>query len=93
MAGSANDLKLALQVKDFLHAHSFDKVVIKNYTVLLSLPDYKTPNYVQLIDTQEASNHVIYSSLNENLSDNSAFAAYSPTADFVVLMNNSYSNS
>jgi hypothetical protein len=85
MAGSQNDLKLAIQVKDFLHAHNFDKIQMKNYSVLLSLPDNENPNFIELID--ESDNKTIYSSLNNNTKQGNhqnAFCAYSPAADLMV---------
>lgn len=85
MAGDINDLKLAVQTKDFFRAHNFDKVLMKNYTVLVSLPDSDNPNYIELID--ENNNKTIYSSLNNNIKETDSlhdYCTYCPNADFMV---------
>lgn len=86
--GSPNDIELAKQVADFFHAHSFDKVEVKNYSVLLSLPDENAPNYVEIIELSSPK-RVIYTTLpsfveNDAKGFTSPYSAYSPDADVTV---------
>lgn len=84
-AGSDNDLKLAVQVKNFLEAHNFSKVEMKDYNVLLSLPDDTEPNHFDIVD--QTSNKTVYSSLEDSAKGQSkwsAYCAYSPKADLKV---------
>ena len=96
-AGSDNDLKLAVQVKNFLEAHNFSRVEMKDYSVLLSLPDNTDPNNFEIID--QISNTTIYSSLKDGPKGQpetvnwTAYCAYSPKADFKVLCLLSYPKS
>ncbi|XP_054154396.1 putative N-acetylated-alpha-linked acidic dipeptidase [Oppia nitens] len=82
LAASDNDLRIAIQVKNFLKAHHFDKTELKNYSVLLSIPESNESNFIEIIDQNQ--NKSIYSSLNADNKDSDslgAFCAYSPNID------------
>ncbi|CAG2110486.1 unnamed protein product, partial [Medioppia subpectinata] len=67
---------------DFFIAHKFDKSEIKDYSVLLSIPDSHDSNYIEIID--QNNNKTIYTSLGADKrgSDSlGAFCAYSPNID------------
>lgn len=91
--GSKYDLRMVQKVADFFRSHNLDRVEIKNYSVLLSLPDELQPNYVEVIESNHPSEHrVIFSSLNplnntkNHPVDSSfhAYSAYSPAGDVAV---------
>lgn len=80
IAGSGQDLQLAHKIHTFFSKHHFHRSVIKNYTVLLSLPDERKPNFVSVVNP--ATNHEVYSSKTAG-----AFCPYSPSGDVTVSRN------
>lgn len=72
-----------LLFSSFFRAHSFDKVEMKNYTVLLSTPDDNKANFVEVISESGGRRNVIYTSKIE-LNSFNAYCAYSPAADVEV---------
>jgi len=88
--GTQIDFKLAKQVADFFHAHNLDKVEIKNYSVLLSLPDENKPNSVEIHRRDSGSDFLkVYSTLPSPTVEKvknyaSPYSAYSPDAEVIV---------
>lgn len=95
--GSPFDFKLAKQIADFFHAHHFDKVEIKNYTVLLSLPNENRPNTVEVTHFAGGEYSAVYSTKPTLTDKDNGFAtpysAYSPSADLIVSGSKSYERS
>lgn len=58
----------------------FDRVLLKNYTVLLSMPDKTRANYVSL---ENDRGDVHYTTL-DTISDHQAFCLYSPKGNVTV---------
>lgn len=86
--GSKFDQELVGQIVEHFKRHNLDKVVVKNYSVLLSFPDDKNPNYIEVVQTNNSSDkkkRVVFSSLTStNETKDAPFAAYSPSGDVTV---------
>lgn len=86
LPASTGDLKSIRQVVHFFQQHNLDKVQLKNYSVLLSLPNRDDPNVVQIVEASNG-NRVIFSTQNESERTgdwNTEFIAYSPSGDVTV---------
>ncbi|RWS29270.1 N-acetylated-alpha-linked acidic dipeptidase 2-like protein [Leptotrombidium deliense] len=78
--GSERDLFLVKQIENSFRQSHFDETEIKNYTVLLSVPDDDHPNSVEIIDIEGKTtlfSHKIYDAKKKYV----AFSAYSPAAN------------
>ena len=85
LPSSPADLDAVSLVVKFFRDHGLDRVEVKNYSVLLSLPDQEHPNVVEVIESHV--NRVIFSSLNESSRTkqfSTEFIAYSPAGDGTV---------
>ncbi|KAI1284850.1 N-acetylated-alpha-linked acidic dipeptidase 2 [Halotydeus destructor] len=89
VAGSLNNYVLAKKVADAFREHGLDRVEVKNYTVVLSLPDENLPSFVETVHHERRNR--IFSTENHlpGRSNESPFAAYSPegsvTGDIVFV--------
>lgn len=83
-AGSPEDLRLAGKILNFFESNSavFEKPMLKNYSVQLSLPDETRPNYVSLV--RNGSNEDVFSSLNSSQPYTGAYNLFSPAGNFTV---------
>ena len=85
LPSSPQDLKSVAKVVHFFQQHNLDKIQVKNYSVLLSLPNQENPNVVEIIESHV--NRVIFSTLNQSTTtkhSSSEFIAYSPAGDVTV---------
>jgi hypothetical protein len=85
LPSSPPDHKSVEKVVEFFKQQNLDKIQVKNYSVLLSLPNQEDPNVVEIIESNV--NRVIFSTLNESTStkhSKSEFIAYSPAGDVTV---------
>ena len=86
--GSTFDRELVEQVVSHFRSHNLDKVEVRNYSVLLSFPDDKNPNYVEVVQTKGDRKRAVFSSLTlTDETKGAPFAAYSPAGDFTVRSN------
>lgn len=81
IAGSDEDLRLSMEIKNYFQTHNFHRTVLKNYTVLLSLPNKNKPNIVSIVNP--SANTEVYTS---KISDQAyqPFCLYSPPGDVTV---------
>lgn len=82
--GSKFDQELVGHIVEHFKGHNLDKVVVKNYSVLLSFPDENNPNYIEVVQSKSDKKRVVFSSLNSNETKDVPFAAYSPAGDVTV---------
>lgn len=83
--GSKFDQKLVGHIVENFKGHNLDKVVVKNYSVLLSFPDENNPNYIEVVQTKSDKKRIIFSSLTAtNETKDAPFAAFSPSGDVTV---------
>lgn len=84
IAGSLEDARLAQKILHFFESNSavFEKPMLKNYSVQLSLPDETKPNYVSLV--RNGSNEVVFSSFNNSKPYTGGYNLFSPAGNVTV---------
>lgn len=78
LPSSPSDSQAVKVMYDYFIKYNLDKIEFKNYSALVSLPNEKQANFVQIQDIH--SNQVVYDTLNDTNSQDSFFqySAYSP---------------
>ena len=78
LPSSSADVEAVKIIHEHFIKHHMDKVEVKNYSVLLSLPNESKPNSVQILDTHQ--NQTVFNSLDDGKSQDkfSEYSAYSP---------------
>ena len=82
--GSSFDQQLVTEIVQHFKAHNLDRVQVKNYSVLLSLPDANNPNFVEVVQTKGAKRSILSSLTLTNETKSDPFCAYSPSGDVTV---------
>ena len=84
LPSSSSDSDSVNMIHEYFIKHNLDKVEVKNYSVLLSIPDESKPNSVQIMDTYK--NQIVFNSLDDAKSQDkfSEYSAYSPAKSIEV---------